>query len=201
MSKVTTRGDDRKDWEMANIDGMRVAFIVANEGVELAELHQPWQAVQEAGGRPQLVAPDPGEVQTMRHLDKAETYPVDFTVKEIDAGSIDAVVLPGGVANPDQLRMDPDAVALVKSVFEAGKPAAVICHGPWTLVEAGLVKGRTLTSWPSLKTDIENAGGTWVDEEVKVCSEGPNVLVTSRKPDDLPAFCKTLLEVFEDARK
>lgn len=186
---------------MASIDGMRVAFMVANEGVELAELREPWQAVQEAGGRPQLIAPEPGEVQTMRHLDKAETYPVDFTVKEVEADTIDALVLPGGVANPDQLRMDSGAVALAKAVFEAGKPAAVICHGPWTLVEAGLVKGRTLTSWPSLKTDIENAGGTWVDEEVKVCTSGPNVLVTSRKPDDLPAFCKTLLEVFEDARK
>jgi len=102
---------------------------------------------------------------------------------------------------PDQLRTDDDAVALAKAVFEAGKPAAVICHGPWTLVEAGLVKGRTLTSWPSLKTDIENAGGTWVDEEVHVCTNGPNVLVTSRKPDDLSSFTKTLLEVFEDARK
>lgn len=186
---------------MASIDGMRVAFLVANEGVELAELHEPWQAVQEAGGRPQLIAPEPGEVQTMRHLDKAETYPVDFTVNEVDADSLDALVLPGGVANPDQLRMQEDAVALVKAMFEAGKPAAVICHGPWTLVEAGLVKGRTLTSWPSVKTDIENAGGTWVDEEVQVCTSGPNVLVTSRKPDDLPAFCKTLVEVFENARK
>ncbi len=186
---------------MASIDGMRVAFMVANEGVELAELREPWLAVQEAGGRPQLIAPSPGEVQTMRHLDKAETYPVDFTVREIEADSIDALVLPGGVANPDQLRMDADAVALAGAAFEAGKPAAVICHGPWTLVEAGLVKNRTLTSWPSLKTDIENAGGTWVDQEVKVCTNGPNVLVTSRKPDDLPAFCNTLLEVFEDARK
>jgi len=186
---------------MASIDGMRVAFMVANEGVELTELREPWQAIQEAGGRPQLVAPNPGEVQTMRHLDKAETYPVDFTVKEIEADTIDALVLPGGVANPDQLRTDDDAVALAKAVFEAGKPAAVICHGPWTLVEAGLVKGRTLTSWPSLKTDIENAGGTWVDEEVHVCTNGPNVLVTSRKPDDLSSFTKTLLEVFEDARK
>lgn len=186
---------------MASIDGMRVAFMVANEGVELAELREPWQAVQEAGGRPQLVAPEPGEVQSMHHLEKVETLPVDFTVTEVDAGSLDALVLPGGVANPDRLRMDENAVSLAKAMFASGKPAAVICHGPWTLVEGDLVKGRTLTSWPSLKTDIKNAGGTWVDEEVKVCPSGPNVLVTSRKPDDLPAFCKTMLEVFQDARK
>jgi protease I len=185
---------------MTTIDGMRVGFIVANEGVEQAELREPWRAVQEAGGRPQLVAPEPGEVQAMNHLDKAETYPVDFTTAEVDAGALDALVLPGGVANPDQLRMDEAAVRLVQAMFEAGKPAAVICHGPWTLVEAGLVRGRTLTSWPSLQTDIRNAGGTWVDEQVQVCTGGPNVLVTSRKPDDLPAFCKTLLEVFADAR-
>jgi protease I len=185
---------------MAAIDGMRVAFVVANEGIEQAELVRPWRAVQEAGGRPQLVAPDPGEVQAMNHLDKGDTFPVDFTTKEVDPATIDAIVLPGGVANPDRLRMDEPAVELVKAVFAAGKPAAVICHGPWTLVEAGLVRGRTLTSWPSLQTDIRNAGGTWVDTEVQVCSAGPNVLVTSRKPDDLPAFNSTLLEVFADAR-
>ena len=185
---------------MASIDGMRVAFVVANEGVEQVELRKPWQAVHEAGGRPQLVAPNPGEVQGMNHLDKAETFPVDFTTKEVSVDDIDAIVLPGGVANPDQLRMDEAAVALVKAIFEAGKPAAVICHGPWTLVEADVVRGRTLTSWPSLQTDIRNAGGTWVDEEVCVCSAGPNVLITSRKPDDLPAFCDKLLEVFADAR-
>lgn len=185
---------------MASIDGMRVAFMVANEGVELAELREPWEAVQEAGGRPQVIAPEPGKVQSMHHLDKAETLPVDFTVEEVGADSLDALVLPGGVANPDSLRMDESAVALAKEMFSSGKPAAVICHGPWTLVEGGLVDGRTLTSWPSLKTDIENAGGTWVDEEVMVCPNGPNVLVTSRKPQDLPAFCRTMLEVFEDAR-
>jgi protease I len=186
---------------MASIDGMRVAFVVANEGIEQVELSKPWQAVQEAGGRPQLVAPDPGEAQAMNHLDKAQTFPVDFTTKEVDPATVDAVVLPGGVANPDQLRMDAPAVELLQAVFASGKPAAVICHGPWTLVEADLVRGRTLTSWPSLRTDIRNAGGTWVDAEVQVCSAGPNVLVTSRKPDDLPAFCSKLLEVFADARK
>jgi protease I len=186
---------------MATIEGMRIGFIVANEGVEQAELREPWKAVQAAGGRPQLVAPEPGQVQTMNHLDKAETFPVDFTTSEVDPDALDAVVLPGGVANPDQLRMDPHAVNLVKAMFEAGKPAAVICHGPWTLVEADLVHGRTLTSWPSLKTDIRNAGGSWVDEEVMVCRSGPNALVTSRKPDDLPGFCTSLLEVFADARQ
>jgi protease I len=137
----------------------------------------------------------------MTHLEKGGSHPVDFTTNEVDAGALDAVVLPGGVANPDRLRMDPSAVRLVKSVFDAGKPAAVICHGPWTLVEADVVRGRTLTSWPSLRTDIRNAGGTWVDEQVHVCTGGPNALVTSRKPDDLPAFCKTLLEVFAVARE
>lgn len=185
---------------MATIDGMRVGFIVANEGVEQAELREPWKAVHDAGGRPQLVAPEPGAVQAMHHLDKGETFPVDFTTSEVDADALDAIVLPGGVANPDQLRTDEDAVRLVKAIFAAGKPAAVICHGPWTLVEADLVRGRTLTSWPSLQTDIRNAGGTWVDEQVRVCTSGPNVLVTSRKPDDLPAFCETALEVFSDTR-
>ncbi len=185
---------------MATIDGMRVGFLVANEGVEQSELREPWKAIQEAGGRPQLIAPEPGEVQAMNHLDKAETFPVDFTTEEVDPETLDAVVLPGGVANPDQLRMDGHAVRLLKNVFEAGKPAAVICHGPWTLVEADLVRGRTLTSWPSVQTDIRNAGGTWVDEQVQVCTGGPNVLVSSRKPDDLPAFCKTVVEVPADAR-
>jgi protease I len=185
---------------MATIDGMRIGFVVANEGVEQSELREPWNAVHEAGGRPQLIAPRPGKVQAMQHLDKAETFPVDFTTAEVDADSIDALVLPGGVANPDQLRMDEHAVALIKAVCAAGKPAAAICHGPWTLVEADVVRGRTLTSWPSLQTDIRNAGGTWVDEEVAVCSSGPNVLVTSRKPDDLPAFCATFLQVCAGAR-
>ena len=183
-----------------SIDGMRVAFVMANEGVEMVEMTRPWEAVQLAGGRPQRVAPQPGEVQAFNHLDKAERFPVDWTTSEVDADLFDALVLPGGVANPDELRMDRPAVALVRAMFEAGKPAAVICHGPWTLVEGDLVRGRTLTSWPSLQTDIRNAGGTWVDEEVQLCTGGPNVLVTSRKPDDLPAFCNTLLEVFAEAR-
>jgi protease I len=185
---------------MASIDGMRVAFVVANEGVEQSELRRPWQAVHEAGGRPQLVAPDPGTVQAMNHLDRAETFPVDFTTTEVDPSTVEAVVLPGGVANPDRLRTDGPAVELVKTIAASGKPIAAICHGPWTLVEADLVRGRTLTSWPSLQTDIRNAGGNWVDEEVHVCTAGPFALVTSRKPDDLPAFCRTLVEVFATSR-
>ena len=184
---------------MANeLQGKRVAFVVANEGIEQVELDKPWQAVKEAGGTPELIAPKEGKAQAFNHLDKADTFPVDRTTGDARAEDYDGLVLPGGVANPDQLRMDGAAVALVRAMFEAGKPAAVICHGPWTLVEAGLVRDRTLTSWPSLQTDIRNAGGTWVDEQVFVCTGGPNVLITSRKPDDLPAFCAKLVEVFRE---
>ena len=182
---------------MANeLQGRRIAFVVANEGIEQVELTEPWQAVQDAGGSPELLAPQPGQAQAFNHLDKADTFPVDRSVGEADPASYDALVLPGGVANPDQLRTYPEAVGFVRAMFQAGKPAAVICHGPWTVVEADLVRGRTLTSWPSLRTDIRNAGGTWVDTEVQVCTDGPNVLVTSRNPHDLPAFCKQLVEEF-----
>jgi deglycase len=182
---------------MANeLQGRRIAFLVANEGIEQVELTEPWQAVQDAGGSPELLAPQPGQAQAFNHLDKADTFPVDRSVGEADPASYDALVLPGGVANPDQLRTVPEAVDFVRAMFAAGKPAAVICHGPWTVVEADLVRGRTLTSWPSLRTDIRNAGGTWVDTEVQVCTDGPNVLVTSRNPHDLPAFCKQLVEEF-----
>ena len=182
---------------MANeLQGRRIAFLVANEGIEQVELTEPWQAVQDAGGSPELLAPQPGQAQAFNHLDKADTFPVDHSVGEADPASYDALVLPGGVANPDQLRTVPEAVDFVRAIFAAGKPAAVICHGPWTVVAADLVRGRTLTSWPSLRTDIRNAGGTWVDTEVQVCTAGPNVLVTSRNPDDLPAFCKQIVEEF-----
>ena len=182
---------------MANeLQGRRIAFLVANEGTEQVELTEPWQAVQDAGGSPELLAPQPGQAQAFNHLDKADTFPVDRAVGDADPVGYDALVLPGGVANPDQLRTVPEAVGFVRAMFEAGKPAAVICHGPWTVVEADLVRGRTLTSWPSLRTDIRNAGGTWVDTEVQVCTDGPNVLVTSRNPHDLPAFCKQLVEEF-----
>jgi protease I len=174
------------------LEGIRVGFFVANEGVEQVELVRPWEAVIGAGGEAQLVAPKNGMVQAFNHLDKADTFPADRATSEVSVDDFDGIVLPGGVANPDQLRMDEAAVAFVKEWFQQGRPAAVICHGPWTLVEAGVVRGRTLTSWPSLQTDIRNAGGTWVDEEC--CQDGN--LITSRKPDDLPAFCQALVEVF-----
>ncbi len=170
--------------------------LVANEGIEQAELTRPWQAVEQAGGRAVLAAPKSGKAQAFNHLDKADTFDVDVTTEQLEVGEYDAIVLPGGVANPDQLRTDESAVRFVRAFFEAGKPAAVICHGPWTLVEADVVRGRRLTSWPSLQTDIRNAGGEWVDEEVVVCAGGRNTLVTSRKPDDLDAFCAKLVEVF-----
>jgi protease I len=177
---------------------MRIAFLAAPEGVEQIELTDPWQAVKDAGHDPVLVSTKPGEIQAFHHLDKADTFRVDEVVGETSADSFDALVLPGGVANPDFLRMDDGAVAFVKSFFERGRPVAAICHAPWTLVEAGVVRGRVLTSWPSLRTDIRNAGGTWVDEQVKVCDHGPNKLVTSRKPDDLKAFCEAFLDVFAE---
>jgi protease I len=179
------------------LHGRRIAFMIANEGAEQVELTKPWQAVMDAGGTPELLAPEAGQAQAFNHLDKADTFQVDSAIGEADPSVYDGLVLPGGVANPDQLRMVTAAVDFVRSMVEAGKPAAVICHGPWTLVEADLVRGRTLTSWPSLQTDIRNAGGTWVDTEVQVCAAGPNVLVTSRKPGDLPAFCKQLVEQFQ----
>lgn len=171
-----------------------VAILVANEGIEQVELTEPWKALESADTTVRLVAPHAGTAQAFHHLDKADEFPVDVTVDEAGAEDYDGLLLPGGVANPDALRLQPHAVAFVKDFFDAGKPVAAICHAPWTLVEAGVVPGRTLTSWPSLQTDIRNAGGTWVDEEVVVCTNGTNVLVTSRKPDDLKAFCETYLE-------
>jgi protease I len=176
-----------------NLKDKRIAFL-ATEGVEQIELTEPWKAVEQAGGTPELISIEDGDVQAFNHLDKADTFSVDRTAAEADARDYDGLVLPGGVANPDNLRMDEDAVAFVRGFFEAAKPVAVICHGPWTLVEAGVLKGRTITSWPSLRTDIRNAGGTWVDEEVHV-DEG---LVSSRRPDDLPAFCAKLVEEFAE---
>jgi protease I len=171
------------------LTGKRVAFV-ATDGVEQAELDEPWRAVQEAGAEPELISIKSGEIQAFQHLDKGDTFPVDREVTDASAGEYDALVLPGGVANPDFLRVDPDAVAFVHEFFEQGKPVGVICHGPWTLIEADVVRGRTLASWPSLKTDLRNAGATWVDQEV-VVDQG---LVSSRRPDDLPAFCSKLVE-------
>ncbi|MEU4199899.1 type 1 glutamine amidotransferase domain-containing protein [Streptomyces sp. NPDC045470] len=176
---------------------MQVAFLVAPEGIEQVELTEPWQAVIDAGGTPKLVSTESGRVQAFHHLDKADTFPVDRTVDQAQVGDFDGLVLPGGVANPDALRMNEKAVAFVRGFFDAGKPVAAICHAPWTLIEADVVRDRTLTSWPSLRTDVRNAGGTWVDEQVKVCTGGPNKLITSRKPDDLKAFCDTFVAEFQ----
>jgi protease I len=171
------------------LQGKKVAFLLT-DGVEQIEYTEPRKAIEAAGAEAQLVSLRPGTIQGFNHLDKGDTFKVDLTVKEADPDDYDGLILPGGVANPDFLRNDRDAVAFVRAFFEAGRPVAAICHGPWTLVEADVVRGRTLTSWPSIRTDIRNAGGTWVDEEVHVDAG----LVTSRKPDDLPAFCAKAIE-------
>jgi protease I len=177
---------------MANeLQGKRIAFLAA-DGVEQVELTEPWQAVEQAGGEPDLISLERGEIQGFEHHDKGTTFPVDKAVAEADPTDYDGLVLPGGVINPDLLRANEEAVRFVRTFFEQGKPAGAICHGIWTLVEAGVVKGRKLTSWPSVRTDVENAGGTWVDQEL-VVDRG---LFTSRKPDDLPAFCAKLVEEF-----
>ena len=177
---------------MGKLDGKKIAILVANEGIEQVELTEPRKALEEAGAEVELLALETGQAQAFEHLDKADTFEVDRAVADADAGDYDGLMLPGGVANPDALRMDDDAVKFVKAFFDAGKPIAAICHAPWTLVEADVVRGRKLTSWPSLQTDIRNAGGEWVDEEV-VVDQG---LVTSRKPDDLPAFNAKMVEEF-----
>jgi protease I len=177
------------------LQGKRVAFL-ATDMVEQVELTEPWKAVEAAGGTPELVSLEEGEIQGFDHYDKGESFKVDRTVEEASADDYDALVIPGGVGNPDAMRMDENAVQLVRDFFEQGKPVGVICHGPWMLVEAGVVRGRKVTSWPSLQTDIRNAGGEWVDEEVVV----DNGLVTSRKPDDLPAFTKKIVEEFCEGR-
>jgi protease I len=177
------------------LNGKKIAFVAA-EGVEQVELTEPWKAVEQAGGSPELISVEDGEVQAFNHLDKGDTFPVDKTAKDADASDYDGLVLPGGVANPDFLRTDEDVVRFVRDFFEQAKPVGVICHGPWTLIEADVVKGRTLTSWPSLQTDLRNAGANWVDEEV-VVDEG---LVSSRKPDDLPAFCAKVVEELAEGR-
>jgi deglycase len=173
------------------LKGRRVAFL-ATDGVEQAELTEPLLAVEGAGATSELVSIHGGEIQGVNHGEPGDTFEVDRGVVDVDEAEFDALVLPGGVANPDKLRMDERAVSFVRAFFEAGKPVASICHGAWMLVEAGVVAGRTLTSYPSLRTDIQNAGGTWVDERVKV----DHGLVTSRNPDDLPAFCEKLVEEF-----
>jgi protease I len=171
------------------LKGKRIAFL-ATDGVEQVELTEPWKAVEQAGGTPELISPKSGTIQGFDHHDKGDTFRVDATVKDADPTEYDGLVLPGGVINPDILRTDRNAMGFVTAFFEQGKPVGAICHGPWSLVETGIVKGRKVTSWPSLKTDVENAGGTWVDKEL-VVDRG---LFTSRKPADLPAFCAKLVE-------
>jgi protease I len=176
------------------LQGKRIAFLVAPEGAEQVELTEPWDAVTGEGATAELISTEPGEIQAFNHLDKGDTFKVDHTVREVTPADYDALVLPGGVANPDMLRTDADAVAFTRGFFEQAKPVGVICHGPWTLVEADVLRNRKITSWPSLRADIRNAGGNWVDEEV-VVDEG---LVSSRKPDDLPAFCAKIVEEFHE---
>jgi protease I len=178
------------------LKGKKVAILVANEGIEQVELTEPRQALEQAGATVELLAPEATEAQAFNHLDKADAFPVDRAVGDAHAGDYDALMLPGGVANPDNLRTHPEAVAFVRAFFDAGKPVAAICHAPWALVEADVVRGRTLTSWPSLQTDIRNAGGTWVDQQVCVDAG----LVTSRKPDDLPAFNAKMVEEFAEGK-
>ena len=173
--------------------GKKVAILVA-EGFEQVELTGPRRALDDAGAETKIVSPARGEVQGWNHYDKGDKFKVDVPLAEADAQDFDALLLPGGVANPDQLRMKPEAVRFVKAFFDAGKPVASICHGPWTLIEAGAVRGRTMTSWPSIKTDLINAGADWVDREVVT----DNKLVTSRKPDDIPAFNEKMIEEFAE---
>ena len=168
----------------------KIAFLTATEGIERVELTEPWDSVTDAGHTAELLSTESGEVQTFDHLDKAETRPVDRVVGDASVDDYDALVLPGGVANPDALRLDASAVAFVRDFAASGKPVAAICHAPWALVEADCLRGKQVTSWPSLQTDIRNAGGEWVDEEVVVDGN----LITSRNPGDIPAFTKALLE-------
>jgi protease I len=183
--------DDTEEADMASLDGKTIAFLVAPEGVEQVELTEPWAAVEKAGGTPHLLSTEAGEVQAFNHRDRADTFEVDAVVADADAATYDGLVLPGGVVSPDKLRMDEDAIGFVKKFFADDKPVAAICHAPWALVEADVVRGRTVTSWPSLRTDLRNAGAEWVDREV--VRDGN--LVTSRKPDDLPAFNEELVNL------
>ncbi|MEU8244712.1 type 1 glutamine amidotransferase domain-containing protein [Nonomuraea sp. NPDC048916] len=178
------------------IRGKTIAFLVAPEGVEQVELTEPWKAIKQAGGTPKLISTGSGRIRAFNHLDRGDTFAVDGTVGDVSVADFDGLVLPGGVANPDFLRMVPEAVRFVGDFFEAGKPVAAICHAPWTLIEADVVRDRMVTSWPSLQTDLRNAGANWVDREIVVCTAGLNVLVTSRKPDDLKAFCQGAIDAF-----
>lgn len=182
---------------MQDLSGTKVAVLLANSGVEQVELTTPWQALSGAGARMTLIAPEAGTVQAFTNdVEKADTFETDVVLGEADPDDYDALVLPGGTTNADRLRLESDAVGFVRAVAGAGKPIAAICHGPWALVEADVVKRRTLTSFPSLQTDIRNAGGTWVDEEAHTCTAGNFTLVTSRNPGDLDAFVDAAAEAF-----
>lgn len=176
--------------------GRRIAFLTANEGIEQVELTSPWAAVEGAGGTGVHIAPETGDVQAFNHLDKGDVFRATVASQDARVDDYDGLVLPGGVANPDQLRTDDASVAFIEAFVAAGKPVAVICHGSWTLIEADVVRGRTITSWPSLRTDLTNAGANWVDQEVAVCTDGPNTIVSSRNPDDLDAFDRELVKAF-----
>jgi protease I len=177
------------------LKGKRVAFLFT-DGAEQVEVTEPLQAVRKAGAETDIVSLEKGEVEMWKHFDKGDKMTAEVAVADADASDYDGLVLPGGVANPDQLRLNKDAVKFVRAFFEQNKPVGVICHGPWMLVETGVAKGRKVTSWPSLQTDLRNAGADWVDEEVVV----DNGLVTSRKPDDLPAFCAKIVEEFAEGK-
>jgi protease I len=180
---------------MGKLDGKKIAFV-ATHGVEQVELTEPWDAVKQEGGQPELLSLEEGQIQGFNHLDHGDKFDVDKTVASASSDDYDGLVLPGGVANPDFLRVDEDVQSFVRSFFEAGKPVGAICHGPWTLIDAGVAKGLTLTSWPSLRTDLTNAGATWIDQEVHV----DRGLTTSRNPDDLPAFCAKIVEEFAEGK-
>lgn len=186
---------------MANeLNGKTIAFLMANSGVEQVELTTPWETVKEAGGHPVLVAPEDGQVRAFNHdVEPGDSFRVDKPVSQVSPSNFEGLILPGGTTNPDQLRLHEPSMDLVRGFVEVGKPIAAICHGPWSLVEANVLKGKTLTSWPSLRTDIRNAGGTWADEEVYVCDAQGWTLVTSRKPDDLEAFCNAAIQAFTNA--
>lgn len=176
------------------LKGRKVAFL-ATDGVEQVEITAPWNALKQAGAEVKLISDKPGEIEAVNHDQKGDRFPVDAVVSQVSARDFDALVLPGGVANPDKLRTNKDAVKFVREFMEADKPVAAICHGPWLLVEADAVRGRTITSWPSLETDVKNAGGAWVDKQVQLDQK----LLTSRKPEDLPAFCAQLVELLGSA--
>jgi len=176
---------------LSNLSNKKIAILAA-DGFEQAELEKPKQALDDAGAETQIVSPASGKIQGMNHADKGDKFPVDIVLDDANPDDYDGLMIPGGLMNPDTLRTNKAALKFVKSFFEAGKPVAAICHAPWVLIDAGVIKGRTVTSWPAIQTDVKNAGGNWVDEEVVV----DNGLVTSRKPDDIPAFNKKMIEEF-----